>query len=131
MQSLSSTQQKHPDLAALVEAFYGRARADAMLAPVFAAMIGDWPHHFRALTGFWAAQLRGRGVYRGQPIAAHRAMAARLRPEMFDRWLALWNQTTTQMMPPEDAAILQARAARIAEVLRHAVFGDAVSGDQA
>ena len=120
--SPSSAAHNHPDLALLVETFYGRAREDALLGPVFAAMITDWPHHLRALTGFWAAQLRGRGTYRGHPIAAHRAMAARLKPEMFDRWLALWNTATAEVMGADDAAILQERAARIATVLRAAVF---------
>ena len=122
----SPVQQRHPDLAALVEAFYARARADALLGPVFAAHVQDWPHHLRSLTAFWAAQLRGRGTYRGSPIAAHRALArgagARLTPDMFARWLDLWQQTTVQVMPHEDAHILQARAQRIADVLRAAIM---------
>ena len=118
----SPVQQRHPDIAALVEAFYARARADALLGPVFAAVVQDWPHHLLALTGFWAAQLRGRGSYRGQPISAHRAMAERLRPDMFARWLELWQQTTTELMSPEDAAILQAKAAHMAKALQTAVF---------
>ena len=122
----SPVQQRHPDLAHLVETFYASAREDALLGPVFAAHVGDWPHHLRALTAFWAAQLRGRGTYRGSPIAAHRALArshaARLTPDMFARWLDLWQQATVQVMPPEDAHILQARAQRIADVLRAAIM---------
>lgn len=121
----SPVQQRHPDLAHLVDAFYARARADAVLGPVFADHVQDWAHHLRSLTAFWAAQLRGRGAYRGSPIAAHRALAtghgARLTPAMFDRWLTLWQQTTAEVMPPEDARVLQARALRIAEVLRAAL----------
>ena len=118
----SPVQDRHPDLARLVDTFYGRARDDALIGPVFASVVTDWPHHLRALTAFWAAQLRGRGTYRGQPIAAHRAMADRLSPEMFDRWLTLWQATTADIMPPADAAALQSRAARIAVVLRAAIF---------
>lgn len=120
------TQQRHPDIAALVERFYTDARQDPLLGPVFAAAVQDWPHHLAALTGFWAAQLRGRGSYRGQPMAVHRALAqgsgsARLTEPMFDRWLALWQAATRATMPPEDAARLQARAAAIAQALRAAV----------
>ena len=121
----SPVQQRHPDLAALVEAFYARARADALLGPVFAAHVEDWPQHLRALTAFWATQLRGRGTYRGSPIAAHRALAsghgARLTPDMFARWLALWRQATAEIMPPAEAEALQTRAVRIADVLRAAI----------
>ncbi|NBC37763.1 preprotein translocase subunit TatC [Novosphingobium sp. FSY-8] len=112
---------RHPDIARLVETFYGRARADALLGPVFDAVVADWPHHFAALTGFWAAQLRGRGSYHGQPIAVHRAQAHRITPAMFDRWLMLWDHTTAQVMSPPDAEALQARARRIAAVLRGAM----------
>jgi len=114
-------QMRHPDLARLVEHFYGLAREDALLAPAF-ARITDWPHHFRALTAFWATQLRGRRIYRGAPIAVHHAMRGQLAPEMFDRWLALWDASTAAVMEPQDAAALQAHARRMAEVMRAAIF---------
>lgn len=119
---LHPVQLRHPDLARLVEHFYAAAREDPLLAPVF-ARITDWPQHFRALTAFWATQLRGRGLYRGAPIAVHRAMAGQLAPEMFTRWLALWDAATEEMMPPAEAATLQARARRIAEVMQAAIWG--------
>lgn len=118
---LHPVQMRHPDLARLVEHFYGQARHDPMLAPVF-ARITDWPHHFRALTAFWATQLRGRGLYRGAPIAVHHAMKDQLNPAMFERWLALWDTATAQMMEPPDAAALQAHARRISAVMQKAIF---------
>ena len=113
--------QRHPDIARLVTLFYTNARADALIGPVFAAVVEDWDAHYRALTAFWAAQLRGRGTYRGTPVAAHRAMARHIDPAMFERWLALWRDAATQVMTPEDAAILIAKAHRIADVLARAV----------
>jgi hemoglobin len=113
--------QRHPDIARLVALFYQRAQADPLIGPVFAAAVSDWDGHRRVLTGFWAAQLRGRGVYRGQPVAAHVALASRLDPAMFDRWLALWRQTAQEVMEPQDAAVLIAKATRIAGVLAQAV----------
>jgi len=117
-------QMRHPDLARLVETFYGHARQDALLAPVF-ARITDWPHHFRALTAFWVTQLRGRGLYRGAPIAVHRAMADQLTPAMFGRWLTLWDAATDEVMGPDDAAALQAHARRIGNVMQAAIFDEA------
>lgn len=118
---LHPAQIRHPDLARLVEHFYDRARQDALLAPVF-ARITDWPHHFRALTAFWVTQLRGRGLYRGAPIAVHRAMKDQLTPAMFERWLALWDVSTEQVMGADDAAALQAHARRIGAVMQKAIF---------
>lgn len=117
----SPVMERHPDIARLVTLFYDRARADALIGPVFAAVVQDWDAHLRAITAFWAAQLRGRGAYRGQPVAAHVAMARRIAPAMFDRWLALWRATAGEVMPPADAAALIDKATRIADVLSRAV----------
>jgi hemoglobin len=64
-----------------VARFYADARQDALLGPVFAAAVQDWPHHLAALTGFWAAQLRGRGSFAASlsPCTARWRRAARLR----------------------------------------------------
>lgn len=117
----SPVMHKHPDIARLVTLFYDRARSDALIGPVFEAMVEDWDTHLRALTAFWAAQLRGRGTYRGQPVAAHIAMAQRIAPDMFARWLDLWQQTAREVMIPPDAEALISKATRIAAVLESAV----------
>lgn len=117
----SPVMKRHPDIARLVTSFYDRARADPVIGPVFAAIVTDWDGHLRALTAFWAAQLRGRGTYRGQPVAAHIAMAARIDPAMFDRWLTLWCDAARTVMEADDAKVLIEKATRIAQVLRHAV----------
>jgi hemoglobin len=113
--------ERHPDIARLVTLFYARARADALIGPVFAAHVQDWDSHLRAITAFWAAQIRGRGTYRGQPVAAHIAMAQSIEPAMFDRWLTLWRQSAQEVMTPDDAAALIEKASRIAAVLDRAV----------
>lgn len=117
----SPVMERHPDIARLVTTFYDRARADPWLGPVFDAFVTDWDSHLRALTAFWVAQIRGRGTYRGQPVAAHIAMAARIDPAMFDSWLTLWRDTARDVMETGDAEVLIAKATRIAEVLRRAV----------
>jgi hemoglobin len=42
-------------------------------------------------------------------------------PARFERWLALWAQTTDELCPPALAATMQARAAQIAVSLQHAL----------
>lgn len=117
----SPVMERHPDIARLIRLFYGRAREDALIGPVFEQAIHDWESHLRALTAFWAAQLRGRGSYRGQPVAAHIALAQRIAPGMFECWLTLWRQTAQEVMAPDDAALLIEKAERIAQVLSSAV----------
>ena len=47
------------EIAALVDQFYTRVRADPQLGPIFNARIEDWNHHLVKLCAFWSAILRG------------------------------------------------------------------------
>lgn len=106
----------------LVERFYARVREDAELGPIFNDAIDDWPEHLQKLTAFWSSVMLTSGRYKGQPMPAHLKHRDRITPELFGRWLALWNQTTDELMEPGAAAALQAKAARIAESLQLALF---------
>lgn len=109
-------------LGLLIPAFYARVRADEMIGPLFNDAIGDWPHHLSKLTDFWSSVMLTTGRYKGQPMPAHMQHRDRIDPAMFDRWLAIWRATTDEMMVPEAAAALQAKAERIAESLQLALF---------
>lgn len=110
------------DLERLIPAFYERVRADDMIGALFNEAIDDWPHHLDKLVAFWSSVMLTTGRYKGSPMAAHLRHQAAIRPEMFQRWLALWDQTTAELMPPAAAAALQAKAQRIAESLSLALF---------
>lgn len=104
-------------LPALLERFYARVRADAELGPVFNDAVGDWDHHLATLADFWSSVMLSSGRYKGDPMAVHLRHAARIPSEMFGRWLALWTETTAEMMSPPVAAVMQAKDARIAQSL--------------
>lgn len=109
-------------LGRLVALFYARVRADAELGPIFEDAIDDWPEHLDRLTGFWSSIMLTSGRYKGNPMAAHLKHKARITPALFERWLALWQRTTTEVMDEEAAAALQAKARRIAASLQLALF---------
>lgn len=109
-------------LAQLVTTFYARIRADAELGPIFNAAIHDWPDHIAKLTDFWASVMLSSGRYKGNPVAAHRQHSDRITPELFERWLSIWQRTTSDIMTADAAAALQAKAGRIAESLQLALF---------
>ena len=109
-------------LKALVTAFYARVRQDAELGPIFNDAIADWPHHLGKLTDFWHSVMYGSGRYPGGLMMRHFMHRTRIRPEHFERWLALWETTTAELMPPEMAEQLQARAARVGESLKLGLF---------
>ncbi|MFW8626413.1 group III truncated hemoglobin [Deinococcus sp. ME38] len=102
----------------VVTAFYARARADALLGPVFAEHVEDWPAHLERVTAFWVTLLGGepgRAAWRGNLNAAHAGLG--VRAAHLGRWLALWDETARAVLPADAAALLSARAAVMGERL--------------
>ena len=109
-------------IATLIPRFYARVRADALIGPVFAGVIDDWPPNVEKLIAFWSSVMLTSGRYKGNPMAAHMKHLAIITPPMFDRWLALWAQVTVETLPADIAAALQAKAERIAQSLKLALY---------
>jgi hemoglobin len=105
-------------LEAQVRAFYGTAREDPLLGPVF-ARIEDWEHHIARISAFWCNVVLGTRDYRGNPMGAHLPLG--LTGAHFTRWLELWEETATRLLPPEGADLLIDRAHRIAASLQHGI----------
>lgn len=111
-----------PALRRVVDAFYDRVRTDPLIGPVFNDAIHDWPAHLVLLGDFWSSVMLTSGLYKGRPVPAHFRHRDRITPAMFERWLALWAETTNERMEPDAAAALQDKAGRIAESLQCALF---------
>ena len=109
-------------LTELVHSFYGKVREDAVLGPVFEYAISDWPHHLGKMVDFWSSVMLTSGRYKGNPLMMHLKHMARIRPEMFDRWLELWRETAGEVLDDEGAAAVAAKANRIAESLQLGMF---------
>ena len=108
----------HPDLdeamiARLVSAFYGRARLDPLIGPVFNEAVADWEHHIARITDFWSGVMLRTGRYDGQPLRPHLLLP--LEPAHFDRWLALFEATARELCPTPVADLFIQRARRIAD----------------
>lgn len=99
----------------LVRAFYQRIQADSVLGPIFAAKVTDWDHHIQKLCMFWSSVALLTGRYHGQPMRAHLNLP--VDRSHFDRWLALFERTATELCPPPAAAHFVERARRIADSL--------------
>jgi hemoglobin len=113
-EKLARAEQLGIDLAfidALVEQFYARVRADAMLGPIFAAKIADWPPHLARMKAFWGSILRGEPGFSGNPMIKHIAIPGIERAE-FDRWLQLFAQTLDAIGSDPDARVLANQRAR-------------------
>jgi len=110
----------------VVHGFYDRVRADAELGPIFADRIHDWAPHLARMVDFWSSVALMTGRYHGAPVPAHAKLP--VTGAHFDRWLALFRQTATELCPPAGAAHLILRAERIARSLHMAVRDAANDG---
>lgn len=55
----------------MVLRFQGRVRADAVLGPIFEALIADWSPHLERMVAFWSSVGLMTGRYHGAPVPAH------------------------------------------------------------
>lgn len=103
----------------VVNSFYGKARLDPLIGPVFNRVIheADWPAHLATIADFWTSMLLGTGRYAGRPMPKHLAI-----PELddahFARWLSLFKGTVDELCPPEVARLFVDRAERVGHSFR-------------
>jgi hemoglobin len=115
--SMSDNAITEERLRALIPLFYERVRRDPLIGPVFERAIQNWPEHLDRLADFWSSVMLTSGRYKGRPLPAHVRHGDAITPDAFVRWLALWRETTDEVMPAPAAAAMQEKAARIAESL--------------
>ena len=106
----------------LVDEFYKRIRKDQKLAAIFdRAIPGDWGPHLATMRDFWSSVMMTSGRYKGNPVAKHLKLDG-MEPHLFDRWLALFAETCNDLFEVNVAETFVAKAERIAESLKIALF---------
>lgn len=105
----------------LVDAFYVKVRDDDLLGPVFEERIADWPAHLERMRAFWSSVALLTGHYHGSPMEKHQPLPVDARH--FDRWLALFEQTASEICAAAAAEHFVERARRIAESLELGIAG--------
>jgi hemoglobin len=106
----------------LVDHFDAKVRVDPVLGPVFERVVrGKWGPHQETMCNFWSSVMLTSGRYKGAPVPAHLRVKG-IEPQMFDRWLRLFGETCDELFENEAAEAFHAKAARIAESLKLALF---------
>jgi hemoglobin len=105
----------------LVRRFYAKVRQDPLIGPIFNARIKDWDHHLGKLTDFWSSVILKSGRYKGNPMLAHLRLKA-VQPAHFERWLALFAETASEVFAPQAADAFIARAELIGRSLQLGMF---------
>jgi truncated hemoglobin YjbI len=89
------------ELAALVREFYGHARVDPLIGPIFTRAIHDWEGHYKVVQNFWSRTMLGTERYSGNPFGPHRDL--NLTPEHFDRWIDVFTAAARKVLQPSAA----------------------------
>ena len=110
-----------PMIERLVRTFYGKVRADAVLAPIFDPRVEDWEPHLAQICAFWSSVALMSGRYHGAPMPKHLPLP--VDAAHFDRWLALFETSAREVCPPEAEAHFVERARRIAASLELGIAG--------
>lgn len=97
----------------LVRIFYGRAREDDLLGPIFNTAVADWEHHIGKITDFWSSMMLRTGKYDGRPMRPHLMLP--LKGDHFDRWLLLFEKAAREIFADDVAEAFIQRARRIAD----------------
>lgn len=109
-----------PDIVKLVDAFYGKVRADAALGHVFDGVAKvDWETHLPKLYAFWETVLFRAGTFRGNPLAAHVKLIEQTDMGwiLFERWLELFTETVNEKFAGENAGHIIRCAEDMARVI--------------
>jgi hemoglobin len=118
------------DVELLVNTFYDKVKQDALLGPLFYAVIGpDWSHHLPKMYRFWNMVLLTLPGYEGYPTRVHVEMSRNnpLAQAHFDKWLVLWRQTVDSLFSGELADQAKDRAELMANLI-HIKVEDAAKG---
>ncbi len=108
------------ELKAMVRAFYTEAKEDPLIGPVFARHVADWDSHFEIVQNFWSRTLLGTARYAGSPFTPHLSM--NLKPEFFDRWVALFRKNAEANLKPAAARMAIARVEHMSVCFQAGLF---------
>jgi hemoglobin len=102
-----------------VRRFYERAHADPLLSPVMRTIV-DFEKHVGIICDFWSHVLLGTNRYQGPAYPAHVNLL--IRPEHFERWLTLFDESATETLAPVQAAQAIEKARHMARSFMTGMF---------
>ncbi|SDS05698.1 group III truncated hemoglobin [Gramella sp. MAR_2010_147] len=113
--------QNRKDIELLVDEFYKLVIKDELIGHLFTQIVKlDWNVHIPVMYDFWETSLLGKTKYKGNPMLRHIELNRKetLKPEHFDRWLSLWEQSIKSNFKGEKAGMAIQRGHQIAELMK-------------
>ncbi|MGI9368893.1 MAG: group III truncated hemoglobin [Ruegeria sp.] len=103
-----------------VSSFYECVRRDDLLGPIFQNHVHNWPAHEEKIASFWRNAILFERGYDGNPQRVH-IERPDITPDLFARWLDLFEEVAHRNLPPETAIPWVALARRIGAGMRAGV----------
>src|SRR3569623_1215321 len=85
-------------ISSFVERVYGKIRQDALLGPIFAERVRDWPLHLGRMKAFWRSVLHNSGEFSGNPMIKHIVIPG-IEERHFAHWLGLFYEALRAAAP--------------------------------
>lgn len=106
------------DIKRLVDSFYAKVDADALLRPIFTDVAGvDWQEHLPIMYQFWSSMLLRTNTYSGRPWPKHAVLP--INAAHFARWLELFRATVDEHFAGPKAIEAKNVAASIADTFQN------------
>jgi hemoglobin len=102
-----------------VRRFYDLAHADPLLGPVMRSIV-DFEKHVGIVCDFWSHALLGTDRYQGKAYPPHASLP--IRPEHFERWLALFSEATSAELSAAHARQAMEKAQHMARSFMAGMF---------
>jgi hemoglobin len=122
---MTQTETKKAEAAIInmVREFYGRARLDPMLGPIFNSTVVNWEKHFHTISNFWSKVLLKTDRYSGHAYVHHVHLP--IEPSHIEHWLELFAETVETTLAAEYRAPALAKARMMGENFKAGVpFAD-------
>lgn len=107
--------QCNDDVVLLVDEFYKKVNADALLAPFFRDI--RWDQHLPHLVSFWNMVLLNETTFDGNPVASH--VRFPLETRHFDRCLQLFHETLDEHFTGSKTLEAKARAGNLSLIFQY------------
>jgi len=101
------------DIKLLVDTFYGTVQKDDLIGAIFNEQIQNrWEEHLAKMYTFWQTILLDEYTYQGRPFPPHARLP--IQQDHFDRWLALFDKTVSDLFAGPIAEEAKARGRKMA-----------------
>lgn len=104
----------------MVREFYGRAKLDPMLGPIFNSTVVNWEKHFQIISNFWSKVLLKTDRYNGHAYVHHVNLP--IEPAHIEHWLELFAETVETTLPQEYRGPALAKARMMGESFKAGMF---------